>query len=284
MYDYKKTLKSSLSDELINTYLLRPIAGAIVWILYPTSITPNQVTIASTIAGLIAAGLYLRNEAASTAIAGLLVTLKDIFDSADGQLARAKQQYSRIGRFLDSIGDFVVNLAVFGAIGWVLFSSTGNVWMIVLALLGLLGITLRVSYHVYYLSSFLHLEEKYQVNRITEEITSEDMKADALTVTLQSIFQVIYGWQDRLMLRIDRWCSDGGAGREFSTRWYSDVIGLRLSGLIGIGTELFLLMLCSVFNALQLYLFLNVFFMNSIWFVSIFYRRWYLRPTISSKG
>jgi phosphatidylglycerophosphate synthase len=284
MYDYKKTLKSSLSDELINTYLLRPIAGAIVWILYPTSITPNQVTIASTIAGLIAAGLYLRNEAASTAIAGLLVTLKDIFDSADGQLARAKQQYSRIGRFLDSIGDFVVNLAVFGAIGWVLFASTGEVWMIVLALLGLVGITLRVSYHVYYLSSFLHLEEKYQVNRITEEITSEDMKADALTVTLQSIFQVIYGWQDRLMLRIDRWCSDGGAGREFSTRWYSDVIGLRLSGLIGIGTELFLLMLCSVFNALQLYLFLNVFFMNSIWFVSIFYRRWYLRPTISSKG
>jgi hypothetical protein len=144
--------------------------------------------------------------------------------------------------------------------------------------------TCALPIYVYYLSSFLHLEEKYQVNRITEEITSEDMKADALTVTLQSIFQVIYGWQDRLMLRIDRWCSGGGAGREFSTRWYSDVIGLRLSGLIGIGTELFLLMLCSVFNALQLYLFLNVFFMNSIWFVSIFYRRWYLRPTISSKG
>ncbi len=284
MYDYKKTLKSSLSDELINTYLLRPIAGFIVWILYPTSITPNQVTIASTIAGLIAAALYLHNEAASTAIAGLLVTLKDVFDSADGQLARAKNQYSRIGRFLDSIGDFVVNLAVFAAIGWVLFASTGSMWMIVLAVLGLVGITLRVSYHVFYLSSFLHLEEKYQVNRITEEVTSEDMKADPVTVALQRVFQVIYGWQDRLMLQIDGWCSGGGAGREFATRWYSDVIGLRLSGLIGIGTELFLLMLCSVFNALQLYLLLNVFLMNSILFVSIFYRRWYLRPTIVSKG
>ncbi|MCX6134766.1 MAG: CDP-alcohol phosphatidyltransferase family protein [Ignavibacteriales bacterium] len=284
MYDYKQTLKSNLSDELINTYLLRPIAGFIVWILYPTSVTPNQVTIASTIVGLVAAWLYVHNEAGSTAIAGLLVTLKDVFDSADGQLARAKQQYSRIGRFLDSIGDFVVNLAVFGTIGWVLFTSTGNVWMIILAVLGLAGITLRVSYHVYYLSSYLHLEDKYQVNRITEEITSEDRTADALTVTLQRIFQVIYGWQDRLMLRIDRWCSGGDQGPDFAVRWYSDVPALRLSGLIGIGTELFLLMLCSVFNALQLYLLLNVFLMNSIMFVSIFYRRLYLRPTILLKG
>ncbi|MGA3244135.1 MAG: CDP-alcohol phosphatidyltransferase family protein [Bacteroidota bacterium] len=284
MYDYKKTLKSSISDELINTYLLRPIAGFIVWILYPTSITPNQVTIASTIAGLIAAGLYLHNEASSTAIAGLLVTVKDIFDSADGQLARAKQQYSRIGRFLDSIGDFVVNVAVFGAIGWVLFSTTGSAWMIVLALLGLVGIMLRVSYHVFYLTSFLHLEEKYQINRITEEITNDDLKGDRLTVTLQRIFQVIYGWQDRLMARIDVWCRGGASDPEFATRWYSDVVGLRLSGLIGIGTELFVLMVCSLFDALQTYLILNVFVMNSILFVSIFYRRRYLRPTISLKG
>ena len=124
MYYYKKTLKSTLSDELINTYLLRPIAGVVVWAIYPTPITPNQLTIASTVAGLIAAGFYLHNEAAFTAIAGLLVTLKDLLDSADGQLARARQQYTRIGRFLDSIGDFVVDVVVFGAIGWVLYSTT----------------------------------------------------------------------------------------------------------------------------------------------------------------
>jgi phosphatidylglycerophosphate synthase len=284
MYDYKKTLKSTLSDELINTYLLRPIAGFIVWILYPTSVTPNQVTIASTLVGLIAAGFYLENEAVSTAIAGLLVTLKDVLDSADGQLARAKQQYSRIGRFLDSIGDFVVNVAVFSAIGWVLYDSTSSLWMILLAFLGLAGISLRVSYHVYYQASFLHLEEKYEVNRITEEITPEDTRQDPLTVMLQRLFQLIYGWQDRLVVRLDGWCSGGLTDKEFAVQWFSDVIGLRLSGLVGIGTELFLLMLCSVLNELKLYLLLNVFLMNSILFVSIFYRRWYLRPTLALKG
>ena len=284
MYYYKKTLKSTLSDELINTYLLRPIAGFVVWVLYPTPITPNQLTIASTVAGLIAAGFYLHHEAASTAIAGLLVTFKDLLDSADGQLARARQQYTRIGRFLDSIGDFVVDVVVFGAIGWVLYSTTRDGWMIVLALLGLVGITLRVSYHVYYQTSFLHLEEKYQTNRLTEEITKEDLTGEPLALALQRCFQVIYGWQDRLMIRIDEWCKRGRLDREFSIRWYSDPVGLRLSGLIGIGTELFILMVCSMFNALQTYLILNVFLMNLFLLISILYRRWYLGPTISMKG
>lgn len=284
MYYYKKTLKSSLSDELINTYLLRPIAGFVVRVLYPTPITPNQVTIASTVAGLIAAGFYLHHEAASTAIAGLLVTLKDLLDSVDGQLARARQQYTRIGRFLDSIGDFVVDVAVFGAIGCVLYSTTGDGWMIVLALLGLVGTTLRVSYHVFYQTSFLHLEERYQTNRVTEEITQEDLTGDPLALALQRFFQLIYGWQDRLMIRIDEWCKRGRLDREFSIRWYSDPVGLRLSGLIGIGTELFILMVCSVLNELQPYLMLNVFLMNAVFLISILYRRWYLGPTISTKG
>jgi phosphatidylglycerophosphate synthase len=283
-YEYKKTLKSSLSDELINTYVLRPLAGLIVWILYRTPVTPNQVTIASTIAGLVAAWLYLKNAAFYTAIAGLCVTLKDVLDSADGQLARAKQQYSRTGRFLDSLGDFVVDVAVFGAIGWVLFSSSGDWRMIILSLLGLTGITLRVSYHVFYQTSFLHLEEKYQVNRVTEDITLNDLAGDPSAVRLQKAFQFIYGWQDRLMLRVDTWCRRGRAGRNFLSRWYSDPKGLRLSGLVGIGTELFLLMVCSVLNELSLYLILNVFFMSGIALLSVFYRRWFLSTALSAKG
>jgi phosphatidylglycerophosphate synthase len=283
-YEYKISLKSSLSDELINTYLLRPLAGLIVWVLYRTPITPNQVTIASTIAGLVAAGLYLKNEALYTVVAGLCVTLKDVLDSADGQLARAKQQYSRRGRFLDSIGDFFVDVAVFGAIGWVLFSSGGDWRMIVLSILGLIGITLRVSYHVFYHTSFLHLEEKYQFNRVTEDITIKDLSGDAVALRLQEVFQLIYGWQDRLMLRVDTWCRRGCTNRNFLSAWYSDPKGLRLSGLVGFGTELFLLTVCSVFNELVLYLILNIFFMSGIVMLSVLYRRSYLGVKLLAKG
>ncbi len=281
MYEYRKSLKSNVSDELVNTYALRPIAGLIVWMLYRTPITPNHVTVASTIAGLVAAVFYLRDQALSTALAGLLVTLKDVLDSADGQLARAKQQYSRTGRFLDSIGDFVVNVAVFGAIGWVLSTSSGNPWMLLLAFLGLVGITLRVSYHVYYQTSFLHLEEEYQINRLTEELTEEDLKSGRLTLSLQRAFLAIYGWQDRLMVRIDLWCRRGRDARKFLAPWYSDTVGLRLSGLLGMGTELFVLTLCSVFNQLVLYLYLNLAIMNGILLVSLMYRRQFLFNKLS---
>jgi phosphatidylglycerophosphate synthase len=280
-YEYRKSLKSNVSDELINTYALRPIAGLIVWMLYRTPITPNHVTVASTIAGLVAAVFYLRDQALSSALAGLLLTLKDVLDSADGQLARAKQQYSRTGRFLDSIGDFVVNVAVFGAIGWVLSTSSGNPWMLLLAFLGLVGITLRVSYHVYYQTSFLHLEDKYQINRLTEELTEEDLKSGQLTLSLQRAFLAIYGWQDRLMVRIDLWCRRGRDDRKFLVPWYSDTVGLRLSGLLGMGTELFVLMLCSVFHQLVLYLYLNLAMMNGILLASIIYRRQFLSNRLS---
>jgi phosphatidylglycerophosphate synthase len=280
-YSYRETVKSDVSDELINTYLLRPIAGAIVRLLYATPVRPNHVTIAATFAGLAAAMVYTRGTAEAFVIAGLLVTIKDVLDSADGQLARAKKMYSRFGRFLDSIGDFVVNAAVFGAIGWTLYAASGRPSMIVLSVAGFLGISLRVSYHVYYQTRYLHLGQMYEGNRITEEVRLEDRAGDTATLILQQIFQFLYGWQDRLVLRLDRWSRSGleleGTG---SARWYGDHAALRLSSFLGPGTELLLLTLCSVAGRLGFYLWLNVGLMNGVLLAAWAYRRYNLRRAL----
>jgi phosphatidylglycerophosphate synthase len=286
MYSYRNSIKSDKSDELINTYLLRPIAGMLVWALYYTPITPNQVTLASILSGIVAAFFYWKGTSGAFMIAGLLITVKDILDSADGQLARAKQQQSRVGRFLDSIGDFIVDAAVFGSIGWTLYTLTNEWSMLLMSFLGLAGISLRVSYHVFYQVQFLHLQRQYENNRITEEVQEEDLNRGRLEVTLQRIFQIIYGWQDRLMAWIDEW-SAIQTFRKFSemvqrvpsegyVQWYTDTLALRISGLLGFGTELFLLMICSIFNTLKLYLYLNVFLMNGILITCIMYRRFIL--------
>ncbi len=281
MYDYEKSIKSDVSDELINTYLLRPIAGLVVRALYRTNITPNQVTIASIMAGLLGALVFLKGDPLSAAIGGLLITTKDLLDSVDGQLARAKQLYSRLGRFLDSIGDFVVNLAVFAAIGWILTKRHEDSTYGLLAVMGLVGTTLRVSYHVFYQTSFLHLGQKYGTNRTTEELREEDLYADKPTLLLQRVFQAIYGWQDKMVLRIDRWCKGGKEGDVPERIWYSDVAGLRFAGFIGMGTELFLLMLCSLFNLLEVYLCLNVLLMNGVLLANVAYRRFSLRRRLA---
>jgi len=276
-YSYSASTKSSVSDELINTYAIRPAAGLIVRLLYRTPVTPNGVTALSIVAGCCAALLYTMGTPALTLAAGLCVTLKDILDAADGQLARAKQQFSRKGRFFDSIGDFFVDLLVFGAVGWTLVRLTGQALFAPAALLGFLGTTLRVSYHVFYQTSYLHLKGAYSVNRITEDVRPEDRTEDRLTQELQRIFLLLYGWQDRLMFRVDEWSRTGLPHEQrIDFRWYGDRTGLRLSGLMGLGTELFVLMLFSLVDRLDLYLVANLVVLNLLWGVTVVYRRWVL--------
>jgi len=283
-YHYRASIKSSLSDELINTYALRPIAGLLVRVLFHTPVTPNQVTLAAVAAGISAAFFYAQGTPNSIIIGGLLVTFKDLLDSADGQLARAKSMYSRAGRFLDSIGDVFVSSLVFSAIGWMFYRTTGSWLLPILSAAGFAGITLRVSYHVFYQASYLHLEGKYEKNRIVEEMTQEDRQGDTATLRLQRTFVAIYGWQDRLMLRIDEWCRRGRIDEDFRQRWYSDALGMRLSGLLGFGTELLLLTICSVLNRLELYLYLNACLMNALLVLSICYRRGILTRRITFSG
>jgi len=283
-YHYERSLKSRYADEPINTYLLRPTAGVLVSLLYRSSITPNQLTIAAIFAGMAAAYCYSLGQPMATILAGLLVTLKDILDSADGQLARAKNLYSRRGRFLDSIGDFLVDVLIFGAITVTLYRVYPLAGTILLGVAGLLGITLRVSYHVFYYVSFLHLEDRYLTNRLIEEIRDEDRRGDPVALRLQKIFVAIYGWQDKLMARIDDWSKSRARSlgenehERFRQRWYADRIGLLVSGFLGFGTELALLTICSLLDQLRLYLWLNLLLMNGIWLLAIFYRKIILAP------
>jgi phosphatidylglycerophosphate synthase len=285
-YQYSQSLKSDFSDELINTYVLRPIADLFVRIVYPTSVTPNQVTIAAIVVGACAAFSFAVGDRLATFLAGILVTLKDLLDSADGQLARAKNLYSRRGRFIDSIGDFVVDVLIFGAITFALYGAEASPYIILFGIAGLLGITLRVSYHVFYHVSYLHLENLYQMNRLLEDIREEDLRSDPVALRLQRIFLLIYAWQDRLMYRIDGWSkselkrSRAADQQEGDRLWYSDRIGLRLSGLLGFGTEFALLTVCSLFNNLELYLRLNLLVMNSIWILTVLYRKLILAPAL----
>jgi phosphatidylglycerophosphate synthase len=282
---FKQSLKSEAyyADEIINIFLLRPLAAVIVWILYPTKVTPNQVTIAAIALGCAAAAAYALNTPSAVIIAGCLVSAKDIVDDADGQLARAKQLYSRRGRFLDSIGDFVVDVVLFAAITYALLPSHPGGLTVLLGVAGLAGITVRVSYHVYYQASFLPLEKRYGLNRIVESVTEEDLRGDPVALRLQRLFNLIYTWQDRLMVRIDQWCRGNQVGEGQAALWYGDRAGLRLSGLMGFGTEFALLTLCSVTNALYVYLLLNLCLMNGLLIASILYRRFALRARLAQR-
>ena len=272
-YSYEASVKSDASDELINTYILRPVAGLLVRALHRTRVTPNQVTIAATVSGLAAAALYWQGTPILTACAGLCLTGKDLLDSADGQLARAKGMFSRAGRFLDSIGDLLVNLTVFTAIAVAMVRSGEGAGAPFLCLCAFLGVSLRVSYHVFYQTAFLHLRNVYTGNRISEEIREEDMREDRLTLSLHRTFLIFSGWQDAFIARLDAACRGRSAtARVTDEQWYGDVTGVRLSGFLGLGTELLVLMICSVLDRLDAYLWINIGGMNLVLLLCVAYR------------
>jgi hypothetical protein len=279
-YSYAASIKSSVSDEFINTYLQRPIAGIVTHALYYTPITPNQVTVLSTLCGM-AGGMLLAVSSGLFFAAGILLYLKDIFDSADGQLARAKQMYSRRGRFLDSIGDFIVNVFLFGGVICAVHrAGIPLIASIIVGVCGFLGVSLRVSYQVFYQTAYLHTEEQYLNNRLTEEIKENDLMQDRNTYRLQKIFLVLYGWQDRLMVQLDRWCFNKRTRDDESFhRWYGDRIALWLNGCFGMGTEFVALSLCLMFGSLTTYLYLSILLFNVLWISAFLYRRIFLDVT-----
>jgi len=104
---YKDTLKSMDTEETIDLCFYRPIGYMWAVLCAKLGITPNAITIASIFIGVAAGILFYFSEMWINIIGMLLLVWANSFDSADGQLARMTQQYSRIGRILDGLcGDF----------------------------------------------------------------------------------------------------------------------------------------------------------------------------------
>ncbi|MEZ4402376.1 MAG: CDP-alcohol phosphatidyltransferase family protein [Kofleriaceae bacterium] len=109
--------KSLEREGAFSYYVARPLSRHLARRLLPTTISPNQVTLAAIACGIAAAVLLARGGGGGAAVAGALLVVGALLDNVDGDLARLRLQFSRTGEWLDAIGDEVVTLSVTGAIG-----------------------------------------------------------------------------------------------------------------------------------------------------------------------
>ena len=98
--------------EPINLHINEPIAKKIVGVLKDTFITPNQVTYLSVLVGFASGYSFSQGNSISSIFGGLLLELTLILDCVDGQLARAKNMASDLGRLIDGIAGYFAYLAV----------------------------------------------------------------------------------------------------------------------------------------------------------------------------
>src|SRR5580658_1126031 len=104
-------------EEITNLYLIHPLAGRLVPFFARLRITPNVVSVAGMLFGILAAFAYYRYADVRFAITGFVLMIAwHVMDGADGQLARFTHSYSHFGKVLDGIADIVTFLAVYTAL------------------------------------------------------------------------------------------------------------------------------------------------------------------------
>lgn len=120
MNNPKEQATSHVLDDLvepINRYGHVPMATVLVKPLKHTPITPNQVTLVSVLFGLAAAWEFSLGNLQGLIVGGVLFEISLVLDCVDGQLARAKNMASDLGRLIDGIGGYIANLGVVVGIG-----------------------------------------------------------------------------------------------------------------------------------------------------------------------
>jgi phosphatidylglycerophosphate synthase len=252
----------------------RPLARWLVQRLLPTSITPVQITIAFTVVGLAAAVLVAANR--WLPVAGVLLLLKSTLDAADGSLARARKRPSRVGRFLDSVCDFVVMIAIFAGLGFAEWTRTGRVGACAVSLLAWLCASLQCSVFSYYYVRY-RIQSAGDQTSFPEEAVAAGYGWDhpAVLAHLHTLYKIIYGWQDWLMGAIDRRIAppDSGLHPAFMTA----------TTVLGLGTQLLVIAVCAAIGRpfWAAWLFLTVF--NVYWIVLVL-NRWMTHADHHSKA
>ncbi|CAL9586509.1 hypothetical protein SUDANB58_05144 [Streptomyces sp. enrichment culture] len=127
-------LKSAVKarDGFFTTFFISPYSRYLARWCARRGLTPNQVTTASLLTALIAAGCAATGTRGGFVAAGLLLLLSFVLDCTDGQLARYSLQYSTLGAWLDATFDRAKEYAYYAGLALGAARGGDDVWALAL--------------------------------------------------------------------------------------------------------------------------------------------------------
>ncbi len=236
----------------------RPVARVIVRLLLRTPVSPVHVTLVYSAVGLAAAILFALDR--WLPLAGALLLIKSALDAVDGSLARARGHPSRVGRFLDSICDFLVTVAVFFGIAAGAWRRNGQAhWG--LAALAVVCATVQGSVFSYYYVRYRAQTGGDTTSDINEsEARGYAWDSPRALGLLHRLYRLIYGWQDWLMDQIDlRAAPCAPVSASF----------LSATTVLGLGTQLLVTAVCAALGQPVWALWIFVVAFNVYWLALI---------------
>ncbi|MFE7549777.1 DUF5941 domain-containing protein [Streptomyces gardneri] len=119
-------------DGFFTTFCISPYSRYIARWCARRGLTPNQVTTASLLTALIAAGCAATGERGGYVAAGVLLLVSFVLDCTDGQLARYSLQYSTLGAWLDATFDRAKEYAFYAGLALGAARNGDDVWALAL--------------------------------------------------------------------------------------------------------------------------------------------------------
>ncbi|MGW1806002.1 DUF5941 domain-containing protein [Streptomyces sp. NPDC002078] len=127
-------LKSAVKsrDGFFTTFFISPYSRYIARWCARHGLTPNQVTTASLLTALIAAGCAATGTRVGFIAAGVLLIASFVLDCTDGQLARYALKYSTLGAWLDATFDRAKEYAYYAGLALGAARGGDDVWALAL--------------------------------------------------------------------------------------------------------------------------------------------------------
>lgn len=283
---FKSVLKSREVEDPINLWFNRPLAYAFVALVYRTPLTPNQVTVLSIVVGAAAAACWWVGSPSAMLWGGVLVWASAILDGADGILARAKQQFSDLGRALDGSADLVVALLVALAASRHLWVKHHSLLLLALVVPIVVTTVMQIHLYDYYKESFL-LRTRPDWNGVPERIADvrariaglESSRAPWVHRRVMRLYLDLIVGQTRIVSLIDPAGSRESLTFRVSPQSTADYRRFNLGPLrvwtaLSLAPHSYLFAIFGMFDRLDLYLWLRLIGGNSLFVLAIAWQRY----------
>jgi phosphatidylglycerophosphate synthase len=267
--EYKKSLKMTEIEEFFDLVFYRPLALLIVKVVYPTNITPNQLTITAIFIGLASGCMYATGLPHAGVYGAILFMLYNIFDCSDGQLARLKKNGTHVGRIIDGIADYISTAAVFVGlgIGYYDHSYSHKLWWLLLIIAAASNVV-QSALVDYYRNRFL--------DYVLQRKSTFEEEMESFREEYKSLEGKKNVWLDRWIIR--SYFRYSALQEKLTTKkrneklfkatpeeyYKKNKLTARLWVNIGPTAQITAIMLCSAFNRYDIYFWLIIGLFNAI--------------------
>jgi len=107
------TYKSRELEGIVDLLFYRRVGFHLAQFCFRLNLSPTAVTLIGGVFGIVAGHLYFYQTLIVNLIGMVLHVIANIFDNADGQLARLTNRQSRTGRILDPVVDHLIWLSIY---------------------------------------------------------------------------------------------------------------------------------------------------------------------------